>query len=102
MFSQNQSYCFNQTDSHSVQFPIVQFFSFPLLSPTYIKLKKQKTFKPMSSPGRLSGGCCMDGVGCCSDGVRGCGDGVGDCGDGIRGCGDGVGGLIDCPLFMML
>jgi len=36
----------------------MQFFSFPLLTPTYIKLKKKETvtFKPLSLPGCLSGG----------------------------------------------
>ena len=112
--SPNQSYCFNQIVSYSVKFLIMQFFSFPLLTPTLIKLGGETvSIKPMSSPGSLGGG---DGVGGCGDDVGGrgdvvgclgadvggCGAGGGCCADGGGGCGDGGGGLVSCPVCMML
>jgi hypothetical protein len=71
----------------------MQFFSFLLLTPSYIKLKQAVSFKPMSSPGCLVGGFGWDGAGV-GDGF-GVGGSLVDGGDGGRGrgVGDGVGGV---------
>jgi len=76
----------------------MQFFSFPLLTPTYVKLKKKKpfSFKPLSLPG------------CCPTGGVGLGD-AGGGGDGFcvggsldDGGGGDLDGLIGCSVCMVL
>ena len=46
MSSHNQCFCFKQSDSHLVKFLAMQFFSFPFLTPTYVKLQKKKHINP--------------------------------------------------------
>ena len=87
----------------------MQFFSFPLLTPTYVKLKTTVSLKPMSLPGWLGGGFGLGGVGGGGDGLcdGGSWDGGGDDGGRGRGRGGrgdevGGGGRLIGPSFCMV